>query len=223
MRTWMESCLSKLSRKSDTTAAIHYALARWDAFVCYCDDGRIEIDNSAAERVLRAIALGRKNYLFAGSDRGGERAATFYSLLGSTKLNGLNPEAYLREVLERVADHTVNQLEQLLPWNIGLDPATTALSTYTQLGFVHEKECGHNLVKTVRVPRLRKSAIQPAKMRSPADRVGDRCRERFTIRSWCLRRSDSATTERTPPGPSNRARTAIKWMKRTAKLPVGEW
>ena len=124
MRTWMESSLSKLSRKSDTTAAIHYALARWDAFVRYCDDGRIEIDNSAAERALRAIALGRKNYLFAGSDRGGERAATFYSLMGSAKLNGLNPEAYLREVLDRVADHPVNRLEQLLPWNIGLDSAT---------------------------------------------------------------------------------------------------
>ncbi|HWS97962.1 MAG TPA: transposase domain-containing protein, partial [Candidatus Methylomirabilis sp.] len=74
---------------------------------------------------LRAIALGRKNYLFAGSDRGGERAAAFYSLLGSAKLNGLNPEAYLREVLGRVADHPVNQLEQLLPWNVGPDSATT--------------------------------------------------------------------------------------------------
>lgn len=75
------------------------------AFVRYCDDGRIEIDNSAAERALRAIALGRKNYLFAGSDRGGERAATFYSLIGTAKLNGLDPEAYLRHVLERVADY----------------------------------------------------------------------------------------------------------------------
>jgi transposase-like protein len=96
MRNWLEASLSKLSLKSDTTAAIHYALARWDAFVRYCDDGRIEIDNSAAERALRAVALGRENYLFAGSDRGGDRAATFYSLIGTAKLNGLNPEAYLR-------------------------------------------------------------------------------------------------------------------------------
>jgi transposase len=118
MRTWMETSLSQLSRKSDTTAAIHYALARWDAFVRYCDDGRIEIDNSAAERALRAVALGRKNYLFAGSDRGGDRAATFYSLIGTAKLNGLNPEAYLRYVLEHIADHPITRIQELLPWNL---------------------------------------------------------------------------------------------------------
>jgi transposase len=118
MRTWLETSLAKLSRKSDTTAAIHYALARWDAFVRYCDDGRIEIDNSAAERALRAVALGRKNYWFAGSDRGGDRAATFYSLIGTAKLNGLNPEAYLRYVLEHIADHPITRIQELLPWNI---------------------------------------------------------------------------------------------------------
>ena len=118
MRTWLETSLAKLSRKSDTTAAIHYALARWDAFVRYCDDGRIEIDNSAAERALRAVALGRKNYLFAGSDRGGDRAAIFYSLIGTAKLNGLNSEAYLRHVLEHIADHFITRIQELLPWSI---------------------------------------------------------------------------------------------------------
>jgi hypothetical protein len=84
----------------------------------YCDDGHIEIDNNAAERALRAVALGRKNYLFAGSDAGGERAAVIYSLLGSAKLNGIDPEAYLSSVLGRIADHPINRIEELLPWNL---------------------------------------------------------------------------------------------------------
>ena len=118
LRQWFEATLPKLSRKSDTTAAIRYALSRWDALIRYRDDGYIEIDNNAAERALRAIALGRKNYLFAGSDTGGERAAAIYSLIGSAKLNGLDPEAYLREVLTRIADHPITRIEELLPWNI---------------------------------------------------------------------------------------------------------
>jgi transposase len=118
LRQWFEATLPKLSRKSDTTAAIHYALSRWEALVRYCDDGRIEMDNNAAERALRAVALGRKNYLFAGSDAGGERAAAIYSLVGSAKLNGMDPEAYLRELLTRIADHPINAIDQLLPWNI---------------------------------------------------------------------------------------------------------
>jgi hypothetical protein len=117
MHHWLKTSLATLSRKSNTAAAIHYALSLWDALVRYLDDGRIEIDNSAAERALRCVAVGRRNYLFAGSDRGGERAAVFYSLIGSAKLNGLDPEAYLRHVLTTIADHPITRIEELLPWN----------------------------------------------------------------------------------------------------------
>jgi hypothetical protein len=127
LHEWFEVSLTKLSRKSDTTAAIRYALGLWEALTRYCDDGRLEIDNNAAERALRVVALGRKNYLFAGSDTGGERAAAIYSLIGSAKLNGLDPEAYLSEVLTRIADHPVNRIADLLPWNIA--PAGPTYST----------------------------------------------------------------------------------------------
>jgi hypothetical protein len=84
------------------------------------DDGRIEADNNAAERSLRTIALGRKNYLFLGSDSGGERAATLYSLLGTAKLNGVNPEKYLTHVFTVIADHPNSKIADLLPWNVTL-------------------------------------------------------------------------------------------------------
>jgi transposase len=118
LKQWLEETLEKLSRKSDTALAVRYALSRWEALVLYVNDGHIEIDNNAAERSLRTVALGRKNYLFAGSDAGGERAAAIYSLIGSAKLNGLDPEAYLRNVLSRIADHPINHIQELLPWNV---------------------------------------------------------------------------------------------------------
>jgi transposase len=118
LHPWLQTTLAMVSKKSEIAAAIRYALGRWRALLCYCDDGHIEIDNNAAARALRAVALGRKNYLFAGSDSGGERAAAIYSLIGTAKLNGLDPEAYLREVLQRIADHPINRIEQLLPWNV---------------------------------------------------------------------------------------------------------
>jgi transposase len=121
LRRWLETSLSSLSTKSETAGAIRYALSHWRALTRYVDDGLLEIDNSAAERSLRPVALGRKNYLFAGSDSGGERAAAIYSLVGSAKLNGLDPERYLRQVLHRIADHPVHRIADLLPWNLAAE------------------------------------------------------------------------------------------------------
>jgi transposase len=92
LHDWFEVWLTKLSRKSVTTTAIRYALTLWPALTRYCNDGRLEVDNNAAARALRAVTLGRKNYLFAGSDAGGERTAVIYSLIGTAKLNRLDPE-----------------------------------------------------------------------------------------------------------------------------------
>jgi transposase len=102
---------------SDLAKAMRYTLGRWDALTRFLHDGRAEIDNNAAERAIRGIALGRKNYLFAGSDAGGERAAAIYSLIETAKLNGLDPEPYLRDVLARIADHKITRIGELLPWN----------------------------------------------------------------------------------------------------------
>jgi transposase len=117
-RRWMEKMRTSLSRKSDTAGAIAYALSHWRALTRYVDDGLLEIDNSAAERALRAVSIGRKNYLFFGADSGGERAASFYSLIGTAKLNGIDPAFYLRTVLARIAEHPINRIGELLPWNV---------------------------------------------------------------------------------------------------------
>ena len=124
LRAWFDATLKQLSQKSALAEAIRYALARWEALVRYSTDGRIEIDNNAAERALRTVALGRKNFLFAGSDAGGERAAAIYSLIGTAKLNGLDPEAYLRHVIGCIAEHPVNRVDELLPWKVELKAAT---------------------------------------------------------------------------------------------------
>src|SRR5258706_481942 len=127
LKQWLEETLVKLSKKSDTAMAVRYALGRWEALMRYCDDGHLEIDNNAAERSLRAVALGRKNYLFAGSDRGGESAAAIYSLIGTAKLNGIDPESYLRNVLSRIAEHPINRIDELLPWNVAAESAEDSL------------------------------------------------------------------------------------------------
>lgn len=121
LHAWLHATLTTVSKKSELAVAIRYALSRWAALTRYRDDGRVEIDNNAAERSLRAVALGRKNWLFAGSDDGGDRAAAIYSLLGTAQLNGLNVEAYLRHVLERLPDHPVNRVDELLPWAIAAE------------------------------------------------------------------------------------------------------
>ena len=107
----------KLSRHNEVAKAMDYMLKRWPAFTGFLDDGRICLSNNAAERALRGIALGRRAWLFAGSDRGGERAAAIYTLIATAKLNGLDPQAWLTDVLRRIADHPASRLHELLPWH----------------------------------------------------------------------------------------------------------
>jgi transposase len=114
---WMKQQRAKLSRHNDVAKAFDYMLKRIDAFTCFLADGRICISNNAAERALRGIALGRKAWLFAGSDRGGERAAVMLTLIQTAKLNDVDPQAWLADVLARIADHKINDLAALLPWN----------------------------------------------------------------------------------------------------------
>ncbi|MBS0614378.1 MAG: IS66 family transposase [Proteobacteria bacterium] len=115
---WLEAMLPRLPGRSDTAKTIRYTLPRWQALTLMLRDGRACIDNSAAERAIRPITLGRRNWTFAGSDAGGERAAAIYSLIETAKLNGLDPEDYLRRVIACIADHPVNRVAELLPWNL---------------------------------------------------------------------------------------------------------
>jgi hypothetical protein len=118
MKPWLEMELGRIPPSGGLAEAIRYALARWPALSRFLDDGRIELDTNTVERAIRPIALGRKNHLFAGSDGGGERWATVCSFIATTKLNNVEPYAYLKDVLERLTDgYPTNRLDDLLPWN----------------------------------------------------------------------------------------------------------
>jgi hypothetical protein len=128
LEAWMRAERARLSRHADLAKAIDYMLKRWPAFTRFLDDGRICLSNNAAERALRGIALGRRAWLFAGSDRGAERAAAIYTLITTAKLNGVDPQAWLADVLRRIADHPASQLHDLLPWH-WKHPQTSATAT----------------------------------------------------------------------------------------------
>ena len=117
LEAWMRATRRKLSRHSEVAGAMDYMLRRWASFSRFLDNGRICLTNNAAERALRGLALGRKAWLFAGSDRGGERAALLYGLIVTAKLNDVDPQAWLADVLARIAANPVNRLDDLLPWN----------------------------------------------------------------------------------------------------------
>jgi transposase len=116
LETWMRHERAKFSRHNDVAKAMDYMLTRWASFTRFLEDGRICLTNNAAERGLRGIALGRKSWLFAGSDRGGQRAAMMYSLIVTAKMNDVDPQAWLADVLARIADHPASRLDELLPW-----------------------------------------------------------------------------------------------------------
>ena len=117
LEDWMRTERAGLSRHSPVAKAMDYMLKRWDGFARFTDDGRICLSNNAAERCLRGIALGRKSWLFCGSDRGGMRAAAMYTLIGTAKLNNVDPQAWLADVLDRIAGTPQSRLDKLLPWN----------------------------------------------------------------------------------------------------------
>jgi len=124
---WAKGTVGKLSGKLELAKAFRYTIDRREALTRFVTDGRLEVDNNVAENAMRGIALGRKNYLFCGSDAGGERAASIYTLVATAKLNGLNPEAYLRDILAKIAEgHTINRIDELVPWR--MIPAAAASS-----------------------------------------------------------------------------------------------
>ena len=118
LHAWMIEKASQVDPKSPLMEALNYSLNRWQSLCRYTQDGRLSIDNNSAERSIRGVGIGRKNYMFFGSDSGGDRAAILYSLIETCKLNSIDPQRYLHYVLERIADHPINRVHELLPWNV---------------------------------------------------------------------------------------------------------
>lgn len=116
LRAFLDGTLTKISGKSDFAKAVRYTTSRWTTLTRYIDDGRLEMSNNAAERAIRPLTLGRKNYLFAGSDEGGRRAAIMYTLIETARFNDVDPEAWLADIIGRIADHPISRLDELLPW-----------------------------------------------------------------------------------------------------------
>lgn len=114
---WAQIQITKIPAKGDLANAFRYALTRWPAFCLFLEDGRVAIDNNPAERALKPIGIGRKNWLFAGSDTGAETLARAMTIIETAKMNGLNPQAYLADVIERINEHKINRINELLPWN----------------------------------------------------------------------------------------------------------
>ena len=117
LKAFLDQSLNRISGKSTLAKAIRYSLSRWKSLNRYVANGQLEMSNNAAERAKKPPVLGRKNYLFCGSDAGGRRAACVYTIIETAKMNGINPEAYLADILQRIADHPSNQIDALLPWN----------------------------------------------------------------------------------------------------------
>ena len=126
LHAFLDATLARISGKSDFAKAIRYATSRWVALTRFVDDGRLEISNNAAERAIRPLTLGRKNYLFAGSDAGGRRAAILYTLIETARFNGIDPEAWLTDVIARIADHLISKIHEMLPWAWAENPPQTA-------------------------------------------------------------------------------------------------
>jgi len=125
LHAWLREQRAKLSSRNETAKAIDYSLKRWPAFIRFLDDGRLCMSNNAAERAVRAVAVGRKNWTFAGSDKGGRRAAAIYTLIETAKLNDIDPQAWLADMLARLPDHPARRINDLLPWNWRLENLST--------------------------------------------------------------------------------------------------